>query len=78
MSPVSRFQTPRNRFTGGRTATLKYVRYDSSFEQLFDLRTDPYELRNEARKASCACNLASLRSLNEALKSCTGAGCFVP
>lgn len=77
-SPVSRFQTPRSRFTGVRTATLKYVRYDSGFEQLFDLRTDPYELRNEARKASCARNLASLRSLNEALKSCTGAGCFVP
>ena len=34
-----------------RTATLKYVRYDSGFEQLFDLMTDPYELRNEAGKA---------------------------
>jgi hypothetical protein len=57
---------------------LKYVRYDSGFEQLFDLRTDPYELRNEAGKASHARDLASLRSLNEALKSCTGASCFVP
>ncbi|HLO23651.1 MAG TPA: sulfatase [Methyloceanibacter sp.] len=77
-SPVSRFQRSDSRFTGVRTATLKYVRYDRGFEQLFDLRTDPYELRNEAGKASHARDLASLRSLNEALKSCTGASCFVP
>jgi arylsulfatase A-like enzyme len=77
-SPVSRFQRPRKRFTGVRTPTLKYVRYDGGFEQLFDLRTDPCELTNEAGNASYAITLASLRSLNEALKSCTGANCFVP
>ncbi len=77
-SPVSHFQKPSSRFTGVRTATLKYVRYDSGFEQLFDLKADPHELRNEAGKEPYANELASLRSLNEQLKSCTGGSCFVP
>jgi len=33
---MNRFQTPNNRFTGGRTATRKYVKYVSGFEELFD------------------------------------------
>jgi N-acetylglucosamine-6-sulfatase len=77
-SPVSRFQAPKARFTGVRTSTLKYVRYDSGFEQLFDLKADPYELRNEAGRAPYARELASLRSLDEGLKRCTGESCFVP
>ena len=47
-SPINRFQTPSNRFTGVRTATRKYVKYDSGFEELFDLQADPHELKNEA------------------------------
>lgn len=77
-SPVSRVQSPKVRFTGVRTATLKYVRYDSGFEQLFDLKTDPYELKNEAGAPHYARELASLRSLNATLKTCAGDACFVP
>jgi len=77
-SPVSHFQKPRVRFTAVRTATRKYVRYDSGFEQLFDLSADPRELKNEAGEGRYAGDLASLRSLDEALKSCTGESCFVP
>jgi N-acetylglucosamine-6-sulfatase len=77
-SPVARYLTPSARYTGVRTDTLKYVKYDSGFEQLFDLTNDPHELRNEAGDARYADKLASLRSLNQRLKSCTGASCFVP
>ena len=61
-----------------RTATRKYVRYDSGFEQLFDLSADPHELKNAAGEARYAGDLASLRSLDQALKSCTGETCFLP
>ncbi|MFZ2017359.1 MAG: sulfatase [Methyloceanibacter sp.] len=77
-SPVSHFQKPRSRFTAVRTATRKYVRYDSGFEQLFDLSADPHELKNAAGEARYAGDLASLRSLDQALKSCTGETCFLP
>jgi N-acetylglucosamine-6-sulfatase len=76
-SPVTRFMTSSARYTGVRTKKLKYVRYDSGYEQLFDLAKDPHELRNEADQAGYADKLASLRSLNEKLKSCSGASCFV-
>ena len=36
-SPITRFQKPDARFTGVRTATRKYVKYASGFEELFDL-----------------------------------------
>ena len=77
-SPVSHFQKPRSRFTAVRTVTRKYVRYDSGFEQLFDLSADPHELKNAAGEARYAGDLASLRSLDQALKSCTGETCFLP
>jgi hypothetical protein len=70
--------TSSARYTGVRTKKLKYVRYDSGYEQLFNLAEDPHELRNEAGQARYADKLASLRSLNERLKSCSGASCFVP
>ena len=49
---MNRFQTPNNRFTGGRTATRKYVKYESGFEELFDLQADPHELHNAAGRIS--------------------------
>jgi N-acetylglucosamine-6-sulfatase len=77
-SPVSHVQKPSARYTGVRTKNFKYVRYDGGLEQLFDLAKDPHELWNEAGQAGYADELASLRSLNERLKSCRGASCFVP
>jgi hypothetical protein len=60
-----------------RTADRKYVKYDSGFEELFDLAADPNELNNEAKNASYSGDLATLRSMLGALKSCAGPGCSI-
>jgi len=77
-SPVSRVQKPSARFTGVRTATRKYVKYDNGFEQLFDLEADPHEIHNEVANPSYAGDLAMLRGLDDRLKTCAGSNCFVP
>src|SRR5581483_12258068 len=77
-SPINRFQLPHNRFTAVRTVTRKYVKYDSRFEELFDLEADPYELSNEIANPSYAGDLAALREMDDKLKTCAGASCFVP
>ncbi len=77
-SPIARFMRPSARFTGVRTARLKYVRYDDGFEKLFDLEADPDETINVAGEDSYAESLVRLRGLNERLKTCAGATCFVP
>jgi N-acetylglucosamine-6-sulfatase len=77
-SPINRFQQLHNRFAAVRTATRKYVKYDSGFEELFDLVADPYELSNEAANPSYASDLATLRGLDGRLKICAGPSCWVP
>jgi arylsulfatase A-like enzyme len=77
-SPVSRFKGPSERYTGVRTATRKYIKFESGKEKLYDLAADPHELRNVAGKHAYAGDLASLRSLNDRLKTCAGETCFVP
>lgn len=77
-SPVNRFEPLANRYTGVRMATRKYVKYDGGFEELFDLSTDPHELKNEAGNASYASDLANLRSIYDTLKACAGTSCWVP
>ncbi len=54
------------------------MKYDGGFEELYDLTTDPYELRNEADNSLYASDLAALRSLYGTLKSCAGPSCWVP
>jgi arylsulfatase A-like enzyme len=77
-SPVTRFDKKTNRYAGVRTATKKYVRYEGGFEELFDLAADPYELKNMVGDPAHAGDLASLRGVHDALKSCAGASCWVP
>ena len=47
-SPVNCFDLKTNRYTGVRTATKKYVRYEGGFEEFFDLASDPYELKKRS------------------------------
>lgn len=77
-SPVNRFESAKHRYTGVRTATRKYVKYDGGFEELFDIAADPHELSNEAGNPSYQSDLARLRSLQDTLKTCAGASCWVP
>lgn len=77
-SPVTSFEKKANRYAGVRTATKKYVRYESGFEELFDLASDPYELENRAGDAANAGDLSGLRGIHDRLKSCAGETCWVP
>ena len=77
-SPVSHVQKPRARFTGVRTATRKYVKYDTGIEELFDLEADPKEIHNEVANPTYAGDLTMLRGLDDRLKTCVGLNCFVP
>lgn len=49
-------------YCGVRSTTHAYVLYQTGEEELYDLRTDPYELRNLARARDTAPTLAALRS----------------
>ena len=66
------------RYSAVRTATRKYVHYVDGFEELYDLVTDPYELENKAHDPSYAGDIATLRGIHDKLKSCAGAGCWIP
>jgi hypothetical protein len=56
------------RYVAVRTATRNYVAYEA----------DPYELENKAKDPIYAPDAATLRALHDKLKSCAGAGCWVP
>ena len=77
-SPVNRYERPRNRYVGVRTATRKYVKYYGGFEEFFDVGVDPHELNNEAGNVSYAADLAALRGIQDTLKSCAEPSCWVP
>ena len=77
-SPATRFDKKTNRYAGVRTATKKYVRYEGGFEELFDLASDPYELKNEVGSSVHAADLSTLRGIHDRLKSCAGESCWVP
>jgi N-acetylglucosamine-6-sulfatase len=59
---------------GLRTATFKYVEYESGELEYYDLVKDPNELQNLARTMSPAF-LERLSEIVKALSTCAGAGC---
>ena len=61
-------------FEGIRTSTALYVEYESGERELYDLVTDPWELRNLAGRSDPAL-LARYSSWLAALRACTGASC---
>jgi N-acetylglucosamine-6-sulfatase len=50
----------------------KYIEYEGSFRELYDLKTDPYELNNSYNADSAPTDLATRL---QALKDCAGATC---
>jgi N-acetylglucosamine-6-sulfatase len=60
----------RPAYSGVRRQDEIYVRYESSEEEFYDLRNDPYQLKSRPQDTP-----ASLKKKLEALKSCAGDGC---
>jgi arylsulfatase A-like enzyme len=58
---------PEKRWSGIRTPTHKFVRYDNGDEELYDLVTDPDELQNLARNSTFAAQRADLTTRLDAL-----------
>jgi arylsulfatase A-like enzyme len=52
-------------FCGIRSTGFMYARYTGGFEELYDVRTDPFELHNLAQKPSQAGELAHMRLLTK-------------
>jgi arylsulfatase A-like enzyme len=50
-------------FCGIRSTGFMYARYTGGFQELYNLKTDPYELRNIAGEPSQAAELAHMRTL---------------
>jgi arylsulfatase A-like enzyme len=65
-------------FKAVRAESRTYVRSDKGFEDLYDLRADPYELANKADNAFYASDLTALRRAYDSLTSCVGASCWMP
>jgi arylsulfatase A-like enzyme len=65
--------TPR--FTGLRTPRYAYVEYDDGERELYDLRGDPYELRNRAAAAASSPLVRRLSRRLAYLRDCAGASC---
>jgi N-acetylglucosamine-6-sulfatase len=62
-SPSASFMGPSGRYTGVRTATLKYIKFENGKEKLYDLAADPHESKSRAGRKSYTGDLAGLRSL---------------
>jgi|SRR5215207_8922677 len=66
-------EKPNASFYGIRTRDgRKYIEYESGFKELYDLKTDPYELINSYDANSSPAGLATRL---QALKDCAGATC---
>jgi arylsulfatase A-like enzyme len=66
-------QFPNPSLYGIRTSDgKKYIEYEGGFKELYDLKTDPYELNNSYNANSSPADLATRL---QALKDCAGATC---
>ena len=65
-------------FRGVRTDRYMYARYGDGEQELYDLRSDPFELRNVAADPAYTGARMSLRRLLGVLASCAGTTCRTP
>jgi arylsulfatase A-like enzyme len=72
--PLERLPT-QSGYRAVRTKTHKYVEYNNGEKELYDLRTDPYELANIYDSADPSI-LEDLKARLEALKNCSKEGCW--
>jgi hypothetical protein len=56
-------RSPIPAFCGIRSTHYMYARYNGGVQELYDLRRDPYELRNIASRPSSASVIANMRAL---------------
>ena len=62
-------------WSGIRVGSWTYMRYRKGGEELFDTRSDPYQLRNLAPRPAYADQLAEMRSLKREYLECRGTSC---
>jgi hypothetical protein len=65
-------------FRGVRTDRYMYANYGAGVQELYDLRTDPFELQNEASNPAYANVKAALQRLLDGLATCAGRACRAP
>lgn len=75
--PVPGAATPMPEFHGLRTSSQTYVEYEGGERELYDLKSDPYQLENIASTvaASEPDSLSRLSTMLHALVACEGDGC---
>lgn len=76
---VKQHGASRLRFSQGvRTGNYLYVHGASGYRELYDLRSDPRELRNLVHRRSERRVVHALQHVLDRLRNCTGSGCAVP
>ncbi len=65
------------RYAAVRSADEKYVKYDSGFEEFYDLAADPYELASKVHDAKYTGDLARMRGMEQKLRTCAGPDCWI-
>lgn len=66
---------PPHNFKGIRVGDYKYIEYQSGDRELYDLKADPWELRNRLRNPRYRPVLRRLKTVLAARKDCQGASC---
>jgi N-acetylglucosamine-6-sulfatase len=62
-------------YNGIRTINRKYVEYEGTFNELYNLSTDPYELQNLLYPTQTAADPGNLPTRLQELKGCAGDTC---
>lgn len=75
--PQLQYGTEKTRWRGVRTTTMKYIIASDGFEELYDLRADPYERFSVVNDPYYANALTDLRAKEVLLRNCIGNNCWI-